>query len=207
MSGGQRRGPRRLTNSAQRGWRMSIVVVAAALGLGLGLGLAGCGGAAATSARRPTTGHPQPRARVPRPTSSSDSGPAAPGSPAAGDASPAAVGLVERGEAVWYGADWHGKPTASGERFDRRKLTAAHRTLPLGATVRVTNERNNVSVTVRINDRGPYGKRRQRIIDVSEAAAKVLGIIDAGSCPVSIEVLSLPAPAAPSASSRKGKSR
>ena len=68
-----------------------------------------------------------------------------------------------------------------------RKLTAAHRTLPLGTRVRVTNTRNGRSVEVRINDRGPYG--RGRIIDVSEAAARQLGMIDAGVVPVTIEVL------------------
>lgn len=100
-------------------------------------------------------------------------------------------GATERGEAAWYGGELHGSPTASGERFDKRKLTAAHRTLPLGAMVRVTNEKNGKSVELRINDRGPYGKRR-RIIDVSEAAARILGFIDAGRCAVVIEILSLP---------------
>lgn len=109
------------------------------------------------------------------------------------DDEPRAVGAIQRGVAVWYGANWHGKPTASGERFNRYKMTAAHRTLPMGTMVRVRNERNGATIVVRINDRGPYGKRRQRIIDVSEAGARVLGIIDAGTCPVAIEVLSLPA--------------
>src|SRR6185295_19871886 len=78
---------------------------------------------------------------------------------------------VERGLATFYGKEQHGGPTASGERFDRHKLTAAHRTLPLGTWVRVTNTRNGRSVEVRINDRGPYGNR-SRIIDLSEAAAR-----------------------------------
>ena len=96
---------------------------------------------------------------------------------------------VEHGRATWYGDDWQGKPTASGERFNKRELTAAHRTLPMGTRVRVTNDNNGKSVIVRINDRGPYGKDRRRIIDVSEAAAKILDFIDAGWCPVTIEVL------------------
>ena len=100
----------------------------------------------------------------------------------------ATTGNVQRGYATWYGKEAHGGPTASGERFDRFKLTAAHRTLRLGTRVRVTNERNGRSVEVRINDRGPYGKA-SRIIDVSEAAAKTLGMIDAGVVPVTIEVL------------------
>ncbi len=105
---------------------------------------------------------------------------------------PARVLQVETGFATWYGDDWHGKATASGERFNKHKLTAAHRTLPLGTRVRVTNTRNGRWVEVRINDRGPYGKRRERILDVAEVAAKRLDFINAGVCPVRIEVLWLP---------------
>jgi rare lipoprotein A len=93
----------------------------------------------------------------------------------------------EHGMATYYGQEQQGGPTASGERFDRHKLTAAHRTLPLGTWVRVTNTRNGRSVNVRINDRGPYGKGR--IIDLSEAAARQLGMLDAGVVPVTVEVL------------------
>jgi rare lipoprotein A len=103
-----------------------------------------------------------------------------------------AVGAAQKGFAVWYGGDLHGKPTASGELFDKHAMTAAHRSLPMGTTVRVTNSKNGTSVTVRINDRGPFGKRRERIIDVSEAAGRILGIIDDGSCPITLEVLTLP---------------
>ncbi|MCX5742077.1 MAG: septal ring lytic transglycosylase RlpA family protein, partial [Proteobacteria bacterium] len=78
--------------------------------------------------------------------------------------------------------------TASGERFDRRALTAAHRTLKLGTRVRVTNQKNGRAVIVRINDRGPFGSAK-RIIDVSEAAGRQLQMIDAGVVPVKIEVL------------------
>ena len=98
---------------------------------------------------------------------------------------------VERGLATFYGKEQHGGPTASGERFDRHKLTAAHRTLPLGTWVRVTNTRNGRSVEVRINDRGPFGGHG-RIIDVSEAAARRLDMIDAGVVPVTVEVLAGP---------------
>lgn len=94
---------------------------------------------------------------------------------------------VQRGMATFYGNEQQGGPTASGERFDKRRLTAAHRTLPFGTRVRVTNTRNGRSVEVRINDRGPYG--RGRIIDVSEAAARRLDMIDAGVVPVVVEVL------------------
>jgi rare lipoprotein A len=96
---------------------------------------------------------------------------------------------VIEGRAVWYGKDWHGKKTASGERFDMHKMTAAHRSLKMGTRVRVTNERNGKSVIVRINDRGPYGKDKRRIIDVSYAAAEKLDFVDAGWCPVTLEVL------------------
>jgi rare lipoprotein A len=95
---------------------------------------------------------------------------------------------VQRGLATFYGAEQQGGPTASGERFDRHRLTAAHRTLPLGTRVRVTNTRNGRSVEVRINDRGPYGGHG-RIIDLSEAAARRLDMIDAGVVPVVVEVL------------------
>jgi rare lipoprotein A len=99
------------------------------------------------------------------------------------------VGDTQNGKAVWYGGKHHGGPTASGEKFDKRAMTAAHRTLPLGSVVRVTNLKNDRQVTVRINDRGPYGKGR--IIDVSEAAARKLKMIDAGVVPATIEVLVL----------------
>ena len=104
---------------------------------------------------------------------------------------PAAPGQVERGMATWYGGRLNGSMTASGERFDQDAMTAAHRTLPFGAIVRVTNLKNDRSVTVRINDRGPYG--RGRVIDVSRAAARVLAMISDGVVPVMIEVLRLPA--------------
>jgi rare lipoprotein A len=94
---------------------------------------------------------------------------------------------VQEGKASWYGGSLHGRPTASGERFNKNAMTAAHRTLKMNTRVRVTNKRNGRSVVVRINDRGPYG--RGRIIDVSEAAAKRLDMIDAGVVPVRVEVL------------------
>ncbi len=104
------------------------------------------------------------------------------------------VGEVLVGHAVWYGKDWHGRATASGEKFNMNAMTAAHRTLRLGTKVRVTNQRNGNSVVVRINDRGPYGKDKRRIIDVSLAAAKKLDFINAGWTEVTIEVLEVPPP-------------
>jgi rare lipoprotein A len=91
---------------------------------------------------------------------------------------------VDRGYASWYGEP---QMTASGERFDPHALTAAHRTLPMGTRVRVTNTRNGKSVIVRINDRGPFS--HARIIDLSEAAAKLLDMIEAGVVPVTLEVV------------------
>ena len=99
-------------------------------------------------------------------------------------------GAVDHGRASWYGERHHGRKTASGERFDMNALTAAHRTLPMETRVRVTNENNGRSVEVRINDRGPYS--RGRIIDLSRAAARILGMIEAGVVPVTLEVLSVP---------------
>jgi len=97
---------------------------------------------------------------------------------------PAQHGSMYSGYASWYNEP---QKTASGERFNKNAMTAAHRTLPMGTRVRVTNTRNGRSVVVRINDRGPYGKGR--IIDLSEAAARQLGMIDAGVAPVQLEVL------------------
>lgn len=91
------------------------------------------------------------------------------------------------GIASWYGGKHHGGPTASGERFDKNSMTAAHRTLKMGTRVKVIRKKNNRSVVVRINDRGPYSKGR--IIDLSEAAARALDMIDDGIAQVRIEVL------------------
>jgi rare lipoprotein A len=98
-----------------------------------------------------------------------------------------AAAQTERdGLASWYGGKHHGGPTASGERFNKRAMTAAHRKFPFGTRVRVTNLKNGKSVVVRINDRGPYGRA---IIDVSEAAAEKLDMIRAGVVPVKLERL------------------
>src|SRR4051794_15336802 len=94
--------------------------------------------------------------------------------------------FTETGGASWYGRGHQGKTTAQGERFDRNKLTAAHRTLPLDTTVRVTNVVNQKMVKVRINDRGPFVKAR--IIDLSERAARELEITEDGTAKVRIEV-------------------
>jgi rare lipoprotein A len=87
-----------------------------------------------------------------------------------------------RGEASWYGPGFHGRRTASGERYNANELTAAHRTLPFGTRVLVRNSGNGKQVVVRINDRGPYA--RGRVIDLSGAAARVIGIQAAGHAKV-----------------------
>ncbi len=91
----------------------------------------------------------------------------------------------QTGRASWYGRGFHGRRTANGERFDMHALTAAHRTLPLGSFVRVTNPATSRSVVVRINDRGPYV--RGRVIDLSMAAASALNMRHAGTARVEIE--------------------
>lgn len=91
------------------------------------------------------------------------------------------------GMASWYGDPFHGNLTASGERYNQYALTAAHRSLPFGTWVRVTNLNNGRSVVVRINDRGPF--IGGRVIDLSTAAAQTIGMINSGVAPVSVEVL------------------
>jgi rare lipoprotein A len=93
----------------------------------------------------------------------------------------------QTGRASWYGRFFHGRRTANGERYDMHALTAAHRTLPLGSYVRVTNPATSRSVVVRINDRGPYA--RGRVIDLSMAAASALDMRHAGTARVQIEGL------------------
>ena len=101
-----------------------------------------------------------------------------------------AVGPVTfqfQGWASWYGPGFHGRLTASGERFNQYVMTAAHKTLPFGTKVRVTNLNNGTSVIVRINDRGPFTPGR--VIDLSSAAARVLGMVNSGVAPVKVEVM------------------
>jgi rare lipoprotein A len=134
----------------------------------LGLGLAGC----ADGGERP------PPRQAPYETA------AAPSEPA-----PRAEAQV--GYATWYGAALAGHKTASGERFDPTKMTAAHRTLPLGTWVEVTRVDTGQSVRVRINDRGPFG-HAERIIDLSRAAAKELGFMKTGTARVRVHVVEGP---------------
>jgi rare lipoprotein A len=95
------------------------------------------------------------------------------------------------GKMTYYGAEFHGKPTASGEKYNMNALTAAHRTLPFGAILKVTNLANNKSVVVRVNDRGPFGGPGY-IIDLSRAAAAKVGMTLSGVALGKIEILKLP---------------
>lgn len=95
--------------------------------------------------------------------------------------------IYQKGEASWYGPGFNGKKTASGETFNMYKFTAAHKKLPFGTKVKVTNLKNGKSVIVRINDRGPFVKGR--IIDLSKKAAQQIGLIQAGHTPVKIVIL------------------
>lgn len=97
------------------------------------------------------------------------------------------TGVFQRGTASWYGPGFVGQRTASGETYDPAQLTAAHRILPFGTRVRVTNQRNGSSVVVRINDRGPYSGGR--IIDLSEAAASAIGMRGSGLVEVTLEIV------------------
>lgn len=101
--------------------------------------------------------------------------------------SPERLGFRETGQASFYAMKYHSRKTASGERLDQQALTAAHRTLPFGTRVNVTNLKNGKSVTVRINDRGPFVKGR--IIDLTRAAFRKIGPIEAGLIDVRIEVV------------------
>jgi rare lipoprotein A len=97
------------------------------------------------------------------------------------------VGMKDRGIGSWYGQYFHGWTTANGEAYDMESLTAAHRTLPLGTVVRVTNVVNGRQVAVRINDRGPYVNGR--ILDLSHAAARELDMVRDGVTPIHLEVV------------------
>lgn len=98
-----------------------------------------------------------------------------------------AAGYRERGRASWYGTKFHGRPTSSGEPYDLYQLTAAHRTLPLPTWVEVTRLDTGKSVTVRVNDRGPF--HPDRIIDLSWAAASELGMTERGTAPVEVRAI------------------
>jgi len=102
---------------------------------------------------------------------------------------PSADGYVEEGLASWYGSEFHGKPTSCGEPYDMYAMTAAHKTLPMGTYVKVTNQGNDRSVILRINDRGPFVSGR--IIDLSCRAAQELGSASPGLAQVRVEAVQI----------------
>lgn len=95
--------------------------------------------------------------------------------------------LEGSGKASWYGDKFHGKTTASGAKYNMNELTAAHKTLPFGTKVKITNQRNGKSVVVEVNDRGPFVASRQ--FDLSRAAFSEIGNIDKGIMPIEYEVI------------------
>src|SRR5262249_30480145 len=95
---------------------------------------------------------------------------------------------AEQGEASWYGKRFDGRKTASGDRFSEQEMTAAHRTLPLGTKVMVENQQTGEQAEVKITDRGPYAQPARRIIDLSRAAAKSIGVVQRGTKPVRVAV-------------------
>lgn len=156
--------------------------------------LLGCAGRRPIADRQPV---PPPSASAPAETVENPKrGASVPPNPAPGPAhskrtkmpqEPAPVGYTEEGNASWYGNPFHGRRASNGEIYDMYKLTAAHRTLPFETMVRVTNLNNGKTTTVRITDRGPFVDNR--IIDLSQAAAREIESIGPGVVPVRIEVL------------------
>lgn len=189
---GMRRHAPRLTAGSNT-WQGLLLL--AALGAGL---LAGCAHTPAemratdtATASQPATGtrtdtKSKPRLELEHSLELAEAPPFAARSGSTGDdISPAEQ--VQTGKASYYGYDFAGQPTASGEPFDPSELTAAHKSLPFGTRVRVTNLANGEQVVVRINDRGPFVG--SRIIDVSRRAAERLGMIEEGVIPVRLRVL------------------
>lgn len=116
-----------------------------------------------------------------------------PGVPPAPSVSPPVAGAyVEEGVASWYGIPFDGHRTSNGEIYDMHQFTAAHKTLPFGALVRVTNLRNGKQIEVRINDRGPFVANR--VIDLSLSAAQAIDMVGPGTAPVRLEVMAGPNP-------------
>ena len=118
----------------------------------------------------------------PQPSVESD-----PTSSASGEETPTTGEDLGSGDASYYGTELEGNPTASGEAFRSEGLTAAHRSLPLGSRIRVTNLRNGEAVVVRVNDRGPFAKNR--VVDLSKAAAREIGMLRSGTARVRMELL------------------
>jgi len=156
--------------------------------------LIACGSRRPVANRQPIPAQPTsaPDETVAKAKSDTSTQPSAPSSPAPARRSktppaPAPIGYTEEGNASWYGNPFHGRRASNGEIYDMYKFTAAHRTLPFETMVRVTNLNNGKSTTVRITDRGPFVDNR--IIDLSQAAAREIESIGPGVVPVRLEVL------------------
>jgi rare lipoprotein A len=107
--------------------------------------------------------------------------------PKSSSSTPAAIGHTESGMASFYGNEYQSRKTSSGEIFDQAKHTAAHRTLPFGTRVKVTNTQNSKSVVVKVNDRGPFAKGR--VIDLSSSAFRSIASLNVGVIPVKLEIV------------------
>jgi len=179
----------------------------ARLGLVLGALLltSACAGQRISSAPAGSTTTLPPREPSDSPAGPSAIKPAVPApqpSPAVPSPRPAFVpGYEEKGEASWYGNPYHGRRAASGEIYDMNQMTAAHRTLPFDTRVWVESLVDGSGVELRINDRGPFKDPERRIIDVSYAAARLLGVLGPGVIPVRVRVVSLPGAARPAPTS------
>jgi len=157
--------------------------VLAALALSL-IGAAGC--AHRTYTTRPPVQIPPEQPSPPPPSPPS-------GPPPAVEKQPALPGMyAEEGVASWYGIPFDGRRTSNGEIYDMHQFTAAHRTLPFGAVVRVTNLRNGRQTEVRVNDRGPFVANR--VIDLSLSAAQAIEMVGTGTAPVRLEIIGGPNP-------------
>lgn len=153
------------------------------IGAAFTLVIIGCG------ARRPSVNPPAPTPTQPEPSNTSRP----PAIPPHAIRTPAVPGeYAEEGVASWYGVPFNGRRTSNGEIYDMYQLTAAHRTLPFNAIVRVTNLNNGKQVNVRINDRGPFVANR--VIDLSYSAAQAIGMVGPGTAEVRLDVLGGPDP-------------
>lgn len=147
--------------------------------------LMGCAGRHAASNRPPNVS--TPASEAPAENANPESSTPTPVHPKSSKVPPASAGYTEEGNASWYGDPFNGRHSSNGEIYDMHKLTAAHRTLPFNTMVLVTNLNNGKSTTVRITDRGPFVANR--IIDLSQAAAREIESIGPGVVPVRLEVL------------------
>ena len=145
-------------------------------------------------AHHPTVTRPPAPTPEPQPTPPPQPEPSPPAGPPPAEAKPPVPGaFVEEGVASWYGYPFQGRRTSNGEIYNMHEFTAAHRTLPFNAVVRVTNLRNGKHTEVRINDRGPFVANR--VIDLSLSAAEALEMVGPGTAPVRLEIISGPNPA------------